>query len=152
MSVIPIERAMHHLLAEPEDQDLVQSQLDGAETAAASYLQRRFYADQAALAEAVASVPGDRSAARAIHAASIEAASDIEDLCDRESAVSDADFVLQEALDSCTAAARGMVINEAIAAACLLKLGDLFANREDSPELPIAAKNLLTPYRIRMGV
>ena len=152
MSVIPIERAMHHLLAELEDQDLVQTQLDGAETAAASYLQRRFYADSAALAEAVASVPAERSSARTAHSAAIAAASEIENLCDRCEAIADADFLLKEALDACTAAARGIVINEAIAAACLLKLGDLFANREDSPGLPIAAQNLLTPYRIGMGV
>ena len=52
----------------------------------------------------------------------------------------------------------GIVINKAIEAACLLKLGHLFANREEvvvgstAVELPLASKSLLMPYRIRMGV
>lgn len=52
MSVIAIDLAMHHLLAEPEDQALVQAQLDAAEEAAIQFLNRRFYLDQVALDEA----------------------------------------------------------------------------------------------------
>ena len=52
----------------------------------------------------------------------------------------------------------GIVINKGIEAACLLKLGHLFANREEvvtgtiATELPLTSKSLLMPYRIRMGV
>ncbi|RMP19497.1 hypothetical protein ALQ28_03466 [Pseudomonas syringae pv. delphinii] len=52
----------------------------------------------------------------------------------------------------------GIVVNKAIEAACLLKLGHLFANREEvviggvATELPLASKSLLMPYRVRMGV
>ena len=43
MSVIAIDIAMHHLHAEPDDQVLVQAQLDAAEEAAMQFLNRRFY-------------------------------------------------------------------------------------------------------------
>ena len=49
MSVIEIEVAMQHLLAEPEDQDTVQLKLGAAESAAANFMQRRFFVDQTAL-------------------------------------------------------------------------------------------------------
>ena len=65
---------------------------------------------------------------------------------------------LADAYDVADSIAYGMVLNPAIQAACLLKLGHLFANREDvvtgtiATELPLASQHLLMPYRIRMGV
>lgn len=50
------------------------------------------------------------------------------------------------------------VINPAIQAACLLILGNLYANREDivvgvtAVELPMGSRALLAPYRVGMGV
>lgn len=158
MSVIDIELAMKHLLAEPEDQDLVQSQLDGAETAASAYLNRAFFVDQAALDSVRLSVPAARNDARAAYEAAMAAAAAIEDHIQRCEAMADAQFVFDEASAAATRNARGMVINKAVEAACLLKLGHLFANREEvvtgtiATELPQSSKALLTPYRVGMGV
>lgn len=158
MSVIDIDLAMKHLLAEPEDQVLVQAQLDAAEDAAAKFIQRRFFADQEALTTATSTVRTLLFAARAAYEAALEAADEIENSCDRETARKQADQVFIDTSASINAVARGVVINPSISAACLLKLGHLFANREEvvtgtiSTELPLASMSLLMPYRIGMGV
>lgn len=52
----------------------------------------------------------------------------------------------------------GVVMDDAIKAACLLMVGHLFANREDvvvgasAVDLPSNSKSLLYPYRISLGV
>jgi urease gamma subunit len=158
MSVIEIALAMKHLLAEPEDQDLVQSQLDGAEVAAAAYLNRAFFLNQAELDAARLSVPVMRNQARVAYESAMATAAAIEDRVERSEAMADAQFIFTEALSAATRIARGMVINKGIEAACLLKLGHLFANREEvvtgtiATELPQASKALLTPDRVGMGV
>ena len=158
MSVINIELAMKHLLAEPEDQELVQSQLDGAEDAAMAYLQRAFFVDQAALDAARVQVPAARNTARLKYDADMAAAVLTDDHLLRCEAMADANFAFTESLDAATRVARGIVINPSIQSACLLKLGHLFANREEvvtgtiATELPQASKSLLTPYRVGMGV
>lgn len=158
MSVIDIELAIKHLRAESEDQDLVQSQLDGAEAAAMAYLNRSFFADQPALDAARLSVPTQRIQALSEYDSAMAAAQVIDETAIRLDAISDAQFAFSEALEAATRNARGMMINKAIEAACLLKLGHLYANREEvvtgtiSTELPLTSKSLLTPYRIGMGV
>lgn len=116
MGAINIALAMQHLRAEVDDQAYVQTLLSAAEDSAAQYLQRRFYADAAALEAAV--------------------------------------------LDG-TAGTDPIVITGSIVAACLLILGHLYANREDSvtginvssvAELPMGSRTLLHPYRVQMGV
>lgn len=157
MSVIDIELAMHHLLAEPEDQVLIQAQLDASEEAAAQFLQRRFFADQEDLDSARAGMAGRLAAARSRLEAA-EAAADLsDDFGDRcrlkeQARRAYADELVPMDMDAC-----GILINSAIVAACLLKLGHLFANREEvvtgttAVELPLASKSLLMPYRIGMG-
>lgn len=158
MSVIAIEVAMHHLLAEPEDQVLVQAQLDAAEEAAMQFLNRRFYLDQATLDEARAGVPTAMQEAKEANAAAVAAAELEPDLTLRCCLLEHARQALADAYDQADAIAYGMVVNPAIQAACLLKLGHLFANREEvvtgtiATELPLASQHLLMPYRIRMGV
>lgn len=69
----------------------------------------------------------------------------------------DADALAAAVLDG-TAGEEPMVINKAITAACLLILGNLYANREDSvvgvsvSELPQGSRSLLHPYRVSLGV
>ncbi|MFV3326714.1 head-tail connector protein [Pseudomonas sp. NY15372] len=158
MSVIAIEVAMHHLLAEPEDQILVQAQLDAAEEASMQFLNRRFYLDQVALDEARAGVPTAMQAAKEANAAAVAAAEAEQDHTMRCRMLEHARQALSDAYDQADAIAYGMVVNPAIQAACLLKLGHLFANREEvvtgtiATELPLASQHLLMPYRIRMGV
>lgn len=158
MSVIDIELAMKHLLAEPEDQDLVQSQLDGAEEAAQQFLQRRFFADQAAVDLAKSTTLQRTQAARATYRAALLVADAPENSDDRCRLRERARQALADAFEAIDMDEFGIVINKGIEAACLLKLGHLFANREEvvtgtiATELPLTSKSLLMPYRIRMGV
>lgn len=158
MSVIAIDLAMHHLLAEPEDQALVQAQLDAAEGAAMNFLNRCFYLDQVALDQARSGVPAAMLAAKEANAAAVAAAEQEQDHALRCRLLDHARQALADAYDQADAIAYGMVINPAIQAACLLKLGHLFANREEvvtgtiATELPLSSQHLLMPYRIRMGV
>lgn len=158
MSVINIDLAMMHLLAEPEDQVLVQSQLDGAEEAAQQFLQRRFFADQAAVDLAKSTTVQRTQAARVTYRAALVVADAPENADDRCRLRDRARQGLSDAFEAIDMDEFGIVINKAIEAACLLKLGHLFANREEvvvgstAVELPMASKSLLMPYRIRMGV
>ena len=158
MSVIDIELAMKHLLAEPEDQDLVQSQLDGAEEAAQQFLQRRFFADQASVDLAKSTTLQRTQAARVTYRAALALADDPENAEDRCRLRERARQALADTFEAIDMDEYGIVINKGIEAACLLKLGHLFANREEvvtgtiATELPLTSKALLMPYRIRMGV
>jgi hypothetical protein len=158
MSVIDIELAMKHLLAEPEDQVLIQAQLDAAEEAAMQFLQRRFFPDQTALEAARAGIASRMAAARVAYESAKLDADGFEDLGDKCRLREHARRRFGDALEAMDMDVYGLVINAAITAACLLKLGHLFANREEVvtgvtvAELPLASKSLLMPYRIRMGV
>lgn len=158
MSVIAIDLAMHHLLAEPDDQVLVQAQLDASEEAAMQFLNRRFYLDQVALDAARAGVPAALQQAKEANAAAVAAAEAEQDHTLRCRQLEYARKALADAYDVADSIAYGMVLNPAIQAACLLKLGHLFANREEVvtgttvAELPLSSQHLLMPYRMRMGV
>ncbi|EPJ8754243.1 MULTISPECIES: head-tail connector protein [Pseudomonas] len=158
MPVIAIDLAMRHLLAEPEDQVLVEAQLGAAEDAAMGFLNRRFYLDQVALDQARAGLSASMRQAREANAAAVAAAEAEQDHTLRCRLLEHARQALAEAYDHADAIAYGMVLNPAIQAACLLKLGHLFSNREEvvtgatAVELPLASQHLLMPHRIRMGV
>lgn len=158
MPVIALDAAMNHLRADSEDLDLVQAQLDAAEEAAMKFLNRRFYLDQVALDAARTGVHGALQAAKSANAAATEVAEAEQDHALRCRLLEHARQALADAYDQADAIAYGMVLNPAIQAACLLKLGHLFANREEvvtgtvAAELPLASQHLLMPYRIRMGV
>jgi hypothetical protein len=158
MSVISIETAMHHLHAESDDQPLVEVLLSAAEEAAMQFLQRRFYADK----ETADSVKAD-TAARTREARSVyqvaKMQADLPENSDiRCTMMERARQALADSYESIEMDDFGIVINPAIQAACLLKLGHLFANREEvvtgtiATELPLASTSLLMPYRVRMGV
>jgi hypothetical protein len=158
MSLIDIDRAMKHLLAEPEDQDLVQEKLDTAEEAAMRFLNRRVFADQASLDAAKAALPDLLSTARVAHSAAVAAAVAVGDMHDRCRMMDYARQALADAHEGADAVAYGIILNSTITSACLLIVGHLFANREEvvvgvvATELPMASKSLLNPYRVRMGV
>lgn len=158
MSVIDIELAMAHLHAEPEDQALVQMQLDASEDAAMRYLQRRFFVDSATVAAAKAETTLRTRDARGVYAIS-RAEADLPENSDiRCRLIDQARQALADAYEDIDMDQYSIVINPSVQAACLLKLGHLFANREEvvtgtiATELPLASKSLLAPYRIRMGV
>lgn len=158
MSVIDIDLAMKHLLAEPEDQVLIEVQLDAAEEAAAQFIQRRFFLDQDALNDAKANISSRLADARAVYDSAKALADDAQHSIDCRRLGDQARQAYADALEGIDKDAYGIVINKAIVAACLLKLGHLFANREEvitgtiATELPLASQSLLMPYRIRMGV
>jgi len=158
MSVIDIELAMKHLRADSEDQDLVQSQLDGAEAAARAYLNRSFFVDQVAVDLAKATTVQRTQAARAVYRAALLIADAPDNYEDRSRLRERAHETLAQAFEIIDMDEFGMVTNKAIEAACLLKLGHLYANREEvvtgtiATELPLTSKSLLAPYRIGMGV
>jgi len=158
MSVIDIDLAMKHLLAEPEDQALIQVELDAAEEAAQQFLQRRFFADQTAVDQAKSTTVSRTKAALAQYRDALLIA-DAPENSDIQCRLRDqARQALSEAYEAIDFDRFAIAINPAITAACLLKLGHLFANREEvvvggaAVELPQASKSLLMPYRIRMGV
>lgn len=161
MSVISIETAIEHLRAEDDDRAFIQGLLDAAELAAASFLQRNIYPDEESLLAARGTVALMRRAARARQSAGLELAGLIEDLDDRDAAVNDSEALLREDMEQADAIARGMVLNRAVQAACLLTLGHLYTNREDvvagsgtltALALPKGSRFLLDPYRVKMGV
>lgn len=123
-----------------------------------SFLNRRFYLDQVALDQARAGVSASIQQAREVNAAAVAAAEAEQDHTLRCRLLEHARQALADAYDQADSIAYGMVLNPAIQAACLLKLGHLFANREEvvtgstAVELPLASQHLLMPYRIRMGV
>jgi hypothetical protein len=156
MSVIDIEVAMQHLLAEPEDQDSVQLKLGAAESSAANFIQRRFVVDQAALDAALAALPASITASRLAYEQAIADAQQIENSFDRAAFLEGASARYSDVRQKLEATSRAIVINDAIVAACLLILGSLYANREDAvignfSELPMGSKSLLMPYRVGMG-
>ena len=158
MSVIAIESAMEHTYAEPEDQAIVQRCLDAAEDSAQDFIQRNFYADQAALNAALATVPALRADARAAYDAAILATASIEDEALKDEAIADAQLTLGDKLVVARRIQRGIVIKPAIVSACLLTCGHLYSNREDVvigasvASLPMGAQSLLWPHRTELGV
>lgn len=121
-------------------------------------MQRRFYADQDALASAQAEVPAAISTTRIRYEQAVAAADVVVDFDDRRGALDRAAQAFADARAEVEMKARGIVINSAIQAACLLILGHLFANREDvvtgtiSTEIPMGSRHLLAPFRTGMGV
>ncbi len=158
MPVIDIDVAMQHLRAEDEDRALVQAQLGAAEEQASQYMQRRFYADQAALDAALATVPAAITSTRARYEEAVASIEFIPLLEDRYGSRERAARAFADARAAVEMVARGIVINDAIQAACLLALGHLYANREDvvigtiTAELPMGSRWLLGPYRTGLGV
>ncbi len=158
MPVIDIDVAMQHLRAEDEDRVLVEAQLGAAEEQASQYMQRRFYADQAALDAALATVPAAILYTRDRYESALAAIDPLGQVDDRQSARDRARQAFADARAAVEMVAQGIVINDAIQAACLLALGHLYANREDvvigtiTAELPMGSRWLLGPYRTGLGV
>ncbi|MNY00838.1 Phage gp6-like head-tail connector protein [compost metagenome] len=158
MTIIDLAIAKAHLRLEsdyPDDQ--VQGKLDAAESSAAQFLNRRIFADQAALSAAVTAVPAALIAAGTAYQAALTAAGEIEDSVARCAAEGHALRVYRDAQTAASETYAGIVINPQIEAAILLTLGHLFENRQDVQQgavqqLPIGATQLLFPFRVGLGV
>lgn len=156
MSLIPLADAKEHLRVEPDYPDAqVVGYLDAAERVAAEFLNRRIYADQAALNSAIAAVPAQIAAAREAYEDALEAADALTDETARQMAREHAQREWERAQDEATETYRGIVMNDQIRAGILLVLTNLFENRGDdgkAPPLSMAAQSLLFPFRVGLGV
>lgn len=156
MSIINIDVARAHLRLDPDyPAQQVQPYLDAAEDAARQFLNRRIYADQAALDSAIAAVPAQIAAAREAYEDALEAADALSDDTASQMAREHAQRVWRAAQDEATEIYRGIVLNDQIRAAILLVLANLFENRGDDGKLPplsMAAQSLLFPFRVGLGV
>lgn len=158
MSLITLATAKAHLRLESDYPDAqIQGKLDAAESAAAQFLNRRIYADGAALIAATAAVPAALAAAGTAYAAAMTAADAIEDQVARCAAQGYALRVYRVAQIDAGETYAGIVINPQIEAAILLTLGHLFENRQDVQQgsvqlMPIGATQLLFPFRTGLGV
>ncbi|TDV60130.1 head-tail connector protein [Pseudomonas sp. LP_7_YM] len=161
MPVISLEVAIEYLRAEDDDRDSIQGLLEAAEGVARRFMGRTIYSTQEALNSARVLVPGLRAQAHAAHATAVGSTPLINDFEGRDLVLSDAQYVLREAMALADAMVRGVVLDKTIEAACLLILGHLYTNREDvvagsgtvsAMELPMGSKYLLAPYRVQMGV
>jgi hypothetical protein len=151
---ITLATAKAHLRVTHDAEDaLIGLYLTGAEQAAVQRLDRNVYVDSTALSAAVAGAPAVFAAAVAAYAAATTAALDITDDDEQAEALRVADLVYARARIESRQVNDGIVINDAIAAAVLLTLGHLYANREDVvaglsvTQLPSGADALLQPYR-----
>ena len=158
MSVITLATAKAHLRLESDYPDAqVQGKLDAAELSAAQFLNRRVFANDAALTAAVGAVPAALVAAGTAYQAALTTAGEIEDSVARCAAEGHALRVYRDAQTLASETYAGIVINPQIEAAILLTLGHLFENRQDVQQgavqqLPIGAEQLLFPFRVGLGV
>lgn len=157
--LIDLPTAKLHLRVDGAAEDAILALYIGAaEQSAMDFLNRKVYADQVALDEAVAAVPAALSAAQAAYAIAVAEANALTDygMADARKAQAFDTYTMAHMLARETRA--GMVVNAAVKAAILLILGHLYANREDvvtgtiATDIPMGSRALLMPYRTGMGV
>jgi hypothetical protein len=157
MSVIPIQDALDHQRIDSEDGIAdAQRKLDAAEDAAMQFLNRNFYATDAALAQAQALILQRHDAAVATRDAAFDVAHSVADADYKQLLMNAAESVFCQTKAQIGQTILGIVINPSIHAAVMLTFGHLFENREDvgasMVELPKGAHHLLWPYRVDLGV
>lgn len=157
--IVSLDTAKAHLNIDGAAHDaILPLYIGAAEQAAADYLNRAIFADQTKKETALAAVPTALVNAAATYAAAMDAASLITDAIGQEIAAKAAGDTYKEAQTQARETCAGMIINDAVQAAILLTLGDLFASREDTvigvsvESLPIGARALMQPHRRGMGV
>jgi hypothetical protein len=156
VSLVDLATARDHLRVDSGYPDAqVTLYLNAAERLLAEFLNRRIYADDAALAAAVAAVPAALTTASSAYDTAREAAADIEDALTQEEAEGYAERQLADAKTLARETYAGIVLNDALEAAILLTLTSLHENRGDDarpPALPKAAEQLAYPFRVGLGV
>lgn len=159
MALIELAAAKSHLRLEsgyPDEQ--VQPYLNAAELMAAQFLNRAIFADDGALATAIAAVPAALIAAGVAYDAAVVAADAIDNEIARCAAHAYACQVYTDAQTKALETRRGIVVNDLIANGILLALGHLFENRSDVEvgvsvaQMPIGSRALWQPFRVGMGV
>ena len=148
MSILTLAQAKAHLRIDGSASDADLSlKIEAAERAAVEYLGCDLYEEDYELAEAIAAVPAELAAAKAVYDASYAAALLI---ADAELSAMEQEYaatVYSRAIFKAVRTRQGVVINDTIRAAILLILGWLFEVREDGESMPRAARDLLHAYR-----
>ncbi|AOV02758.1 head-tail connector protein [Delftia tsuruhatensis] len=159
MTIISIEEARHHLRVEPDyPAEQVLPYLEGAESLAQRYLNRRVYADQAELDAARQSMVAALQTAAEARDDALEAARQVADCVAREMLTRQARSIYADAVAEQRRVARGMVIEPHVRNGILLILGHLDENREtvargiSVAELPMGAIYFLRPSRVDWGI
>ena len=146
MSFLTLTQAQQHLRGDFDEADLL-LKMSAAERISIEYLQCNVYASDAALKSAIAGVPRMLSLAKDSYNdayADAVTESDIDlSLMEQAQAMS----VYMRAVYEATRTRNGIVINELILSAMLLTLGWLSETREDGEAMPLAAQDLLSPFR-----
>ena len=148
MSVITIEEAKLHQRIDHDDEDLdIQSKLDAAESMVAQFLGRYFYKDESDRSTAFNQIDQiqERFATEQLTLQSLIKFDEnlYSGLVKQKRR--DADRVMSMIIN-------GIVFNSQIRAGILLTFGYLYETREDIEDLPQAAKNVIQPYRVGLGV
>lgn len=154
MPLITLDQARAHLrVGATYPQEQIEPYMAGAEDRASRYLNRAIYADDAAMAAAIAALPTALTAARVAYEAAVTAAALIENASDRRDALDIAEAQYRAVRDGAPRVLNGIVVNPSIVSAVMLILGHLFENREDAVvgatavELPHGAKAMLRSDR-----
>lgn len=148
MSVITIEEAKLHQRIDHDDEDLdIQSKLDAAESMVAQFLGRYFYKDESDRSTAFNQI--DQISERF----KVEQQT-LQDLIQYDENLYSG-LMKQKQRDAervISMIVNGIVFNTQIRAGILLTFGYLYEIREDIEDLPQAAKNVIQPYRVGLGV
>src|ERR1700744_5164251 len=132
MSIVTLAQALAQCRLEADySPEQLQPYIDGAEDAAAGYLNRLIYIDQATLDQAMTAAPGVLGAANTAYSNAIASAADIEDPVERQATIDLANTRLRVAKQVFTRTINGVVANSSILAAILLTIGQLFENRSN---------------------
>lgn len=157
MSLLTVAQACAQCRVESDyPSDQIQPYIDGAECAAAAYLNRALFASQDDLDTAMEAVPAQLGQANADYSAAIEAAASLADPLQKQAALDVANAKLSRARAEASTTINGIVANASVLAAVRLTLGQLFTSREDvvvgaaAVELPGGARSLLRPFRRTM--
>lgn len=153
--LVDVATAKPHLRVADDSQDAqIEAFLRAAEEQATLFLDRNVYEDQTALDAALAALPALSAAQDAYDAALAAVASEageVERTLQQQLALDN----FRAAQDAWTRTVRGMVVTDSIRTAILLITASLWEHRGDEDlvqGVPPAARMLLWPYRIGLGV
>lgn len=148
MSVLTIDEAKLHQKIDHEDDDEdIQEKLDASESMVAHFMGRNVYKDELSLKDDF----------NKIHDIQLNAKNEIDNLAlifeiDSDIHKNTAVQKQRELNQKILMIVNGIVVNPHIRAGILLTFGYLYEVREDIGDLPQAAKNVIQPFRVNLGV
>jgi hypothetical protein len=152
--LVDLATAKLHLRVDTSDEDtLITMWIGVAAQQVAEFMNRYVYETQEDLDAAIAAAPAALAAATVVYDAAIVAAALLEEEVESEAATKYAEEAYSLAQTVSDMTQRGVLANESIKAAALLAVSNLYEHRgADADGLPKAARSLLQPSRVAMGV